>query len=331
MLQALPLDLKVAKTKLRIRDAITFFGQDGIYLSFSGGKDSTVLHHLVAEVEYELWGELKIPRVFCDTGLEYPELKAHVLNIFKTIPDNLGIIIRPTKSFRAVLTDYGYPVLSKSHSFAIRKLTKQNLKPEYRNKILWGDERGTMGRLPKKFHHLQNADYDISEQCCDIMKKKPFDIYEKTEKRSPMIGVMADESALRRTRYIKDGGCNAFGNKRPQSKPIGFWKEQDVLSYIYLNNIKIPSIYGDVQESFDLIGTPTYSLTGVKRTGCMWCILGSHLENPSENRFIQMKKTHPKLYNYCINGGEYNKEGRWIPSNSGLGIGHVLDSLDVQY
>ena len=39
MLQALPLEVKVAKNRLRIRDAVDRFGVDGLYISFSGGKD----------------------------------------------------------------------------------------------------------------------------------------------------------------------------------------------------------------------------------------------------------------------------------------------------
>lgn len=328
VLQALPLDIKVGKSKLRIYDAISHFGVDGLYLSFSGGKDSTVLHYLVAEVEMEYWGEIRIPRVFCDTGLEYPELKKHVQEIFKTLPEGLGVILRPEKSFRATISDYGYPVLSKSHSFAIRKLTKQNLTDRYRNKLLWGDERGSMGRLPEKFHHLMEADFNISEQCCDIMKKKPFKKYEKETGRNAIVGIMATESAVRKTRYLKDGGCNAFNCKRPQSKPLGFWKEQDILEYLFLNNISIPSVYGEITFSDD---SKSYALTGVKRTGCMFCMFGVHLEKGEENRFKQMKKTHPRLYNYCINGGTYDETGTWIPSDEGLGLGHVLDEINVDY
>lgn len=42
LLQALPLELKIAKTKARIKDWVDFYGVDGVYVSFSGGKDSTV-------------------------------------------------------------------------------------------------------------------------------------------------------------------------------------------------------------------------------------------------------------------------------------------------
>ena len=54
---------------------------------------------------------------------------------------------------------------------------------------------------------------------------------------------------------------------------------------------------------------------GEKRTGCMFCMFGVHLEK-GENRFQRMKKTHPKQYDYCINK---------------LGCGEVLDFIGVEY
>ena len=104
MLQALPLDLKVAKTKLRIREWIDYYGEENVYVSFSGGKDSTVLLDLVRS-EYP-----NIEAVFVDTGLEYPELKEFV-NSF----DNVTII-RPKMSFKQVIEKYGYPIISKEQS-----------------------------------------------------------------------------------------------------------------------------------------------------------------------------------------------------------------------
>lgn len=43
-----------------------------------------------------------------------------------------------------------------------------------------------------------------------------------------------------------------------------------------------------------------------------------------------MKETHPKLYNYCIGGGEI-VDGKWQPNSKGLGLGHVLDYINVKY
>ena len=50
-----------------IRDTIAKYGEDNFYLSFSGGKDSTVVHHLL---DMALPGN-RIPRVFSNTGIEY--------------------------------------------------------------------------------------------------------------------------------------------------------------------------------------------------------------------------------------------------------------------
>lgn len=71
-LQALPLNVKIQKTKQRIREWVDHFGEDGVYISFSGGKDSTVLLHIVRELYPN------VPAVFCDTGLEYPEIREFV-------------------------------------------------------------------------------------------------------------------------------------------------------------------------------------------------------------------------------------------------------------
>ena len=107
MRQALPLESKVAMTKLRIREWVHEFGEDKVYVSFSGGKDSTVLLHIVREMYPN------IPAVFSDTGLEYPEIRDFV----KTF-DNV-IWVKPKMNFKQIINKYGYPFLSKELSAII--------------------------------------------------------------------------------------------------------------------------------------------------------------------------------------------------------------------
>lgn len=103
-LQALPLNLKVALTKQRVRQWVQEFGESGVYVSFSGGKDSTVLLHIVRSLYPD------VVAVFCDTGLEYPEIREFV----KTFRD--VVWLKPKMTFRKVIEKYGYPFISKEVS-----------------------------------------------------------------------------------------------------------------------------------------------------------------------------------------------------------------------
>ena len=103
-LQSYPLDMKVKLTKQRIREWINEFGEDGVYVSFSGGKDSTVLLDIVRQ-DYP-----NVPAVFVDTGLEFPEIRQFVKGY-----DNV-VWLKPKKNFRQVIQDYGYPFVSKEVS-----------------------------------------------------------------------------------------------------------------------------------------------------------------------------------------------------------------------
>ena len=111
-LQALPLSLKIRLTKQRIREWVNHFGEDGVYVSFSGGKDSTVLLHIVREMYPD------VPAVFVDTGLEYPEIRQFVRTF-----DNVEWI-KPKKNFRKVIEDYGYPFISKEVSESVQGARK---------------------------------------------------------------------------------------------------------------------------------------------------------------------------------------------------------------
>lgn len=104
MLTSLPLDIKILKTKQRIKEWVDYWGEDGVYISFSGGKDSTVLLHIVRELYPNA------PAVFVDTGLEYPEIRKFV----KTF-DNVTWV-KPDKNFREVILSVGYPFFSKEVS-----------------------------------------------------------------------------------------------------------------------------------------------------------------------------------------------------------------------
>ena len=279
MLQSLPLDIKVLKTKRRIQEWIDYYGEDKVYISFSGGKDSTVLLDLVRQVKPN------IPVVFIDTGLEYPETKEFVNSI-----DNVTIL-RPKMSFKQVIEKYGYPMVSKEQANYLDDIRNSTEKMKIRR--LEGDSQGRF-KLSKKWHYLINAPFKVSHKCCIIMKKEPAKRYEKETGRVPFIGTLAEESSLRQQSYLKTG-CNAFNNKRPSSTPLGFWREQDVLQYIHDNKLLINKAYGNV-----ICKDGNYSTTKCDRTGCIYCGFGVHLEK-EPNRYQRLELTHPQLHDYCMN------------------------------
>lgn len=335
-LQALPLNLKVRLTQQRIREWVGHYGQDGVYVSFSGGKDSTVLVDIVTKMGYT-----NIPLVFVDTGLEYPEIREFVSGYGDRVT-----WLKPKKNFKQVIDEYGYPFISKEVADTVKGAKKGQ---RTRIEKLLGTNRMKNGELShfnkKKWRFLLDAPFEVDSYCCDVMKKSPTKHYEKQTGRKPIIGQMACESRKRTDAWLHTS-CNAFNGKRPQSNPIAFWTEQDVLRYIKQNNLPICVVYGDVVEDLDgtehVQGQLTMSdvpgwesqgafdadrlplkTTGCKRTGCMFCGFGCHF--PDDDRFVLMKETHPKQYEWIMKPKEqgglgYKEVIDWINANGNVQI-----------
>lgn len=382
-MQSLPLSAKVRMTARRIDDWVSEFGEDGVYLSFSGGKDSTVLVDIVRNV----CGYRNISLVFVDVPTQYPELKQFAMAF-----DNLEIL-KPKISFAEVCEQYGFPMISKEVSNCVsgarkyvkyldsqksnntiltdrqtipyacymadllgidRRINKQNEKynslqmgvipsgSEYRLRRLNGeltDSKGNYSQFnQEKYKFFLDAPFEISDMCCDVMKKKPAHDYEKKTGRRPIMATMASESTMRTQKWLKDG-CNAFNVTRPHSNPMSFWTEQDVLLYIKENNLPICSVYGEVVTDYESMGQcenqmsfadfgifdkerPLLKTTGCQRTGCVLCGFGCHLEK--ESRFLRLKETHPKFHNllYILknNGVTYAEAIDWVNEHGGFDI-----------
>lgn len=307
-MQCLPLEIKVKMSKQRIQQWYEAF--DGkVFVSFSGGKDSTVLLHLVREMFPD------VEAVFADTGLEYPEIREFVKKW-----DNVTII-KPEMNFRDAVLKYGYPLPSKELA---RKIYYARKGSEWAQKWAAGDAEGepTRYRLSNRWKKLLEAPFAVSDYCCYVTKKRPFAKFQRNGK-VPMVGTMACESMLRKQAWMRTG-CNAYTGKK-HSMPLAFWTQNDVLEYLFTNKIQIASVYGDIVETGEYKEifngcVPEYKTTGVERTGCMFCMFGVHMEK-SPNRFERMKETHPAQYEWCMKSVD---EG-------GLGLDDVLNYVNIKH
>ena len=322
-MQSVPLAGKILMTKRRIREWYEHWNGQ-VYVSFSGGKDSTILKHIVDSMYDD------VPSVFVNTGLEYPEIQRFVKDVKAGKWDcfNPDVeILRPEMRFDQVIQKYGYPVASKRVATYVE--TAKRNPDSKRAKWIRGEEK-TKFVTGGKWAFLIDAPFKVSAKCCAVMKHKPFSQYGKRTGRKAIIGTMAAESPNREQAWLVNG-CNAFEANTPTSQPLSFWTEQDILHYIKQFDVPFCPVYGEIRikqkegeeegqlNLIDYLGCyepeDVLETTGCKRTGCMFCMFGCHLER-EPNRFQRMKVTHPKQYAYCM--------GK-------LGLKEVLDYIGVKY
>lgn len=323
-MQSWSLDHKIDSTLARIMEWYSRWNNH-CYVSFSGGKDSTVLADLASQV-CKIRG-CKLILWFSDTGLEYPEVREHALKFGDWLREKYGIEVETVRdypkdrkgqrvSFRQVIEKYGYPVIGKE---VAQKIFEARRTPSgaYARRFDPDGEYATKynGRYSMaKWKDLKDSDIPISHMCCNIMKKNPAKKYEKVSGNKPIVATMAEESRLRKTSWM-ESGCNAFEAKRPISRPMSIWKDQDVLKYLVDFEIPYAKCYKDIVCGKD----GKLHTTGCTRTGCVYCMFGI-LQDKEPNRFQRLKVTHPKLWEYCMKPWE----------DGGLGIKRVLDFIKIK-
>ncbi|MDE7345402.1 MAG: phosphoadenosine phosphosulfate reductase family protein [Muribaculaceae bacterium] len=261
-------------------------GIDKVYVSFSGGKDSTVLLHL-ARILYP-----DILAVFCNTGNEYPDIIRFVRQMQA---DGANIqFIRPKFTPRQVWEKYGFPLVSKEISQSIHEIRTNPNSPTSIKRL-----NNEQFALSKCWRFLITQKFNTCHKCCKVLKKAPFHKWEKDSGRSPILGVMASESQLREKDYIRHGGCNVFAGKgRSKSMSLSIWLEQDIWDYIAKCNLPIADIYHK----------------GATRTGCMGCGFGAQFAD--DTRFRTLLREYPKCYdmvmNYTNNGVTFREALRKV-------------------
>ena len=326
-MQCLPLQAKIQMTRLRIRAWIDEFGEDGVYVSFSGGKDSTVLLDIVRK-DYP-----NVEAVFVNTGLEFPSVRQFALS-----KENVTEL-RPIMNFRDVIIKHGYPLIGKKQARFIHDLQTagEHNKNTVNLRLTGFNQNGvycsTM-KLPKKYLFMKDAPFFVSSECCNVIKEKPM----QAKNGFPIMATMAEESDMREKKW-KKYGCNAFDLKHPQSAPLSFWTEQDILQYIHENDLAISDAYGEVVVKNDGVDGQMnihdylsdyrgcqYETTGCKRTGCIFCGFGI---TQDMQRFVRLAEKEPKLCDYVMRGGEFSDSGMWKPSKDGLGYWFVLEWLNI--
>lgn len=251
--------------------------------------------------------------MFIDVPTQYPELRE-----FAKTFDNVDIVY-PKLSYIQIVDKYGFPLINKeiSRKFYELEVAMRNGKEDcYVLHQLNGDYVSKNGKTNlikmDRWKFMKDAPFSVSHMCCFELKKYPAMRYQRKTKRYPILAQMADESMLRTQAWLKDG-CNGFDMKHPKSNPMAFWTEQDVLQYIKQNNLPICSVYGDIvydleaegqmkdqlslfdlEEYKDLDSRPL-TTSKCKRTGCVLCGFGCHLEK-SPNRFEMLRESHPGMY-----------------------------------
>lgn len=283
----------------KIRQIVNKYGEENFYISFSGGKDSTVLSALV---DMALPNN-KIPRVYANTGIELNMIRDFVFDMAKK--DSRVAIITPYTPIKQMLEKEGYPFKSKIHSHCVQLYQNDP------SKKMW---QGYTGQRPEYWHtqtcpkilmyqFTEDNKLKISDMCCVRLKEEPLMNWAKNNKRDiAIIGIMKEEGGRR----TQSNCLQFYGKKLKKFHPLApvtkAWEEWLISEY----NIEICDIY-----------KPPYNFD---RTGCKGCPFALHLQNELDT----LEKYFPNERKQC--------EAIWKPVyDEYRRIGYRLKPLDEHH
>lgn len=248
----------------KICDTLEKYGMENFFLSFSGGKDSTILHYLLDMAV----PNNTIPRVYADTGIEYNLIREFVFGLQEN--DERIVVIKPAVPIKQMLENEGYPFKSKQHSETVAHWQRNHVKGRWVKRYLGEElsekdkELGLRYGCPKilRYHFSDWDDLKISDKCCDRLKEDPIHKWQKENgKPYGILGLMREEQGRR------DGAqCLAFrNNKLKNFQPLVAVTKEWENWFIEQYDIKICDIY-----------KPPYNFY---RTGCKGCPFNPKLES----------------------------------------------------
>lgn len=302
-------------------------------------------------VQKEQHGNKPLLVIYANTSNEFASMPKHVQNFVKYIEDKYDItidlhMVRSKTNFFDVVRTEGYPVVSKKVARMIRdvrdylkavhisyydieyyldqglesaeKLRELRFPPTIVLRLTGYTRENRICKtwmIPKKWRFLICAPFNVSEHCCDILKKEPIKLVQKEVQANPIYGTLAEDSQMRKDAYLKTG-CNAFKDGHGKSTPMGFWTRQDVLRYLHDFNIPIAPPYGEIIQ----LESGKFEFTKEHNTGCKLCLFGCHLEH-EPNRIQRLASLEPATYKFAMKSTE---EG-------GLGFREVMDYMNIPY
>jgi predicted phosphoadenosine phosphosulfate sulfurtransferase len=197
----------------------TFDEFERMFISFSGGKDSTVMFHLV--MEEAIKRNVRVGVMLIDFEAQYKHTSAHAQEMFEKYKDNINLywICLPVKLRNAV----------------------SNFEPSW---TCWDPERKTDWIRPMPDFPGVISDISFFPFFEHRMEFEEFivlfaDWYSQGKKTAAFIGIRADES-LNRFRTIAINEKEVYKNKRWTTKVIGEcynvypiydWRTQDIWIY----------------------------------------------------------------------------------------------------
>lgn len=248
---------------------------DNLFISVSGGSDSTCIVHLICKYFPEY-----VPKchfVFIDTGIEYNATKNHI----KYLSDKYGIDIKTIhgKSVVWAVKKYGVPILNKEKSQIIHY---------YMHGKQWAIDRiqNKTGRFGFSENEKRMIQYcidngiEIFERCCYHAKKSPVAQYMKqNECELNVTGERRCEGGIRASSHTS---CfETHKNGQNKYMPLWFWDNETKKEFKELEKIK----YSDC-----------YEIYGMKRTGCVGCPFNVNIGADLEI----MKIYEPEIFDLCI-------------------------------